>query len=90
MLEANLFQAVAVPVHDSFVSHLENEEEERQAKYRERREYYEGIHETQLTARQRTYLQLKAHDEFSANYMPIIVDGMASRMSVEGLSLIHI
>ena len=84
MLGADLFQSVATPVHDSFVSHLENEEEERQAKYRERREYYEGVHETQLTARQRTYLQLKPHDEFSANYMPIIVDGMASRMSVEG------
>lgn len=84
MLGTDLFQAVVMPIHDSFLEHLKNEDEERQQKYRELREYYEGIHETQLTARQRSYLQLKAHDEFSANYMPIIVDGMSSRMSAEG------
>ena len=84
MLGTELFQAVAMPVADSFLEHLKNEDEERQQKYRELREYYEGVHETQLTARQRSYLQLKAHDEFSANYMPIIVDGMSSRLSIEG------
>ena len=83
MLEAELFTTVAQPVHDSFLKHLEDEDAERQQKYRELREYYEGIHETQLTARMRTYLQLKVHDEFSANYMPIIIDGMSARMSVE-------
>ena len=80
MLEAELFTSVAKPVHDSFLKHLENEDAEREQKYRELREYYEGIHETQLTARQRTYLQLKAHDEFSANYIPIVIDGMARRL----------
>ena len=79
MLQVDLFNSVARPVKDSFLQHLENEEIEKWQKYRELREYYQGVHETQLTARQRTYLQLKAHDEFSANYMPIIVDGMAAR-----------
>ena len=84
MIEVEQYKSVAQPIHDSFLEHLANEDAERWQKYRELREYYEGIHETQLTARQRTYLQLKTHDEFSANYMPIIVDGMASRMSVDG------
>ena len=83
-LAIDLFKTVSEPVHDSFLEHLENEDAERQQKYRELREYYEGIHETQLTARMRTYLQLKAHDEFSANYMPIVVDGMSARMTVDG------
>ena len=83
-LQTDFFSTVAQPVHDSFLTHLENEDAEMQQKYRELREYYEGIHETQLTDRQRSYLQLKAHDEFSANYMPLVIDGMAARLTVEG------
>ena len=84
-LATELFSPVTEMIRDSFLVHLENEEVERWEKYRQLREYYEGIHETQLTARQRTYLQLKSRDQdFAANYMPIIVDGMAARMTVTG------
>lgn len=48
------------------------------------REYYEGEHDTQLTERQRRYLQLKIGEEFRANYCPIVVDTLAERLTLTG------
>lgn len=69
---------------NQFLDHLVREAEERAAKYREYREYYDGIHHAQLTERQRTYLQIGGQVDFSANYMPIVVDSLANRLEVVG------
>lgn len=67
----------------SFLDHLIKEAEERSAKYAMYREYYDGQHDAQITPRQRAYLELKPGQEFSANYMHIVVDSLANRLVVE-------
>lgn len=69
----------------AFLRHMDAEQQERFTKVRQYREYYEGEHETQLSTRMRKYLQVKADQEFSANYMPIVVDTPASRLIIEDL-----
>lgn len=51
------------------------------------REYYDGEHDTQLTERQRKYLQLKMGKEFNANYCPIVVDALAEKLIVTGFRI---
>lgn len=51
------------------------------------REYYDGIHDTQLTERQRKYLQIKTGQEFNDNYCSIVVDALAERLSVAGFDV---
>jgi hypothetical protein len=48
------------------------------------RDYYNGVHLTQLTERQRKYLQIKTGQEFNDNYCPIVVDSLSERLSVTG------
>lgn len=71
-------------IERSFIEWLLAEEQERQDEYRAYREYYDGIHDTSLTDRQRKYLQLKIGEEFRANYAPIVVDALAERLNVSG------
>lgn len=68
----------------SYLSWLETQESERAAKYAMFRDYYEGQHETQLTARMRKFLELKVGQEFSLNACPIVVDSLAERLKVAG------
>ena len=68
----------------AFLQWLASEDAERQKWYTNFREYYDGDHETQLTARQRKYLQVKADEEFSDNYCSIVVDALAERLKVTG------
>lgn len=68
----------------SFLQHLETEMAERAEKVRMYREYYEGEQHSQLTDRMRAYLQLDSHQEFSANFMSLVVDGLANRLRVVG------
>jgi hypothetical protein len=68
---------------NDFLKWLAQEAQERTAKYRMYREYYDGEHDVQLTARQRKYLQVGSEQEFSANYIPIVVDGLANRLLVK-------
>lgn len=68
----------------SFLAWLAVEDEDRSARYVAYREYYDGEHDTQLTARQRRYLQLKIGQEFNSNYCPIVVDALAERLTVTG------
>lgn len=67
----------------SFLDHLIKEAEERAAKYREYRSYYDGDHSVKLTERQRAFLNI-GDREFSANYMPIVVDSLAMRLKLKG------
>ena len=75
------------PIRMSFVEHLYHEEETRQSKVAMYRDYYDGKHATQLTDRQRTYLELKAEQEFSLNYCPVVVDSLSERLRVTGFDL---
>lgn len=61
--------------------------QKRGAARRTYREYYDGIHDTQLSDRQRAYLQLKTGQEFNDNYCPIVVDALAERLRVTGFSV---
>lgn len=68
----------------SFLQWLVNEDQARQDRYAMYREYYDGDHDTQLTERQRRYLQIKSGQEFNVNYCPIVVDALAERLEVTG------
>jgi len=68
----------------SFMDWLAKEDETKQRNYDMYREYYDGEHATQLTDRQREYLQVKSGQEFNTNYCPIVVDAVAERLIVTG------
>jgi hypothetical protein len=70
---------------EPFVRHILQEETERQEHYRLYRDYYDGRHGVILTERQRQYLHVPQGKDFSANYMPIVVDSLASRLSIEAV-----
>jgi hypothetical protein len=67
---------------EPFIKHLMEEEAVRQESYREYRHYYDGRQGVMLTERQRQYLHVPPGTEFSANYMHIVVDSVASRLRV--------
>ena len=68
----------------SYLSWLESQETERASKYTMFRNYYDGDHLTQLTARMRKFLELKADQEFNLNACPIVVDALAEKLKVSG------
>ena len=68
----------------SYLTWLESQENERYAKYDMFRRYYEGDHDTQLTARMRAFLELESSQEFSLNHCPIVVDSLAEKLKVTG------
>lgn len=72
-------------IEPSFLAHLVHEAEERSAKYREYRDYYDGNHSVRLSDRQMAYLTFGAETDhnFSANYMHIVVDSLAQRLTVK-------
>lgn len=72
-------------VKRSFLQWLVVEDTTRQDNIRQYREYYNGRHETQLTDRQRAYLELKAGQEFNGNYCPIPIDTLAEKLTVTGV-----
>jgi len=72
------------PVEMSFKEWLALEEKARRANYVAYRSYYEGDHPTQLTDRQKKYLELKSDARFCANYCQVVVDALAERLSVTG------
>jgi hypothetical protein len=67
---------------EPFLLHLSEEEAVRQESYRENKNYYDGRHGVMLTERQRQYLHVPPGKDFSANYMPIVVDSLESRLRV--------
>jgi len=68
----------------SFNTWVTEKDNTRHDNYRAFREYYEGTHDTQLTDRMRSYLQVKVGEEFRDNYMPIIVDVLVERLKIRG------
>ena len=75
-------------VRMSFLQWLAEDEENRADRYKAYREYYDGDHDTQLTERQRKYLQIKIGEEFNDNYCPIVVDALAEKLSITGFDVI--
>ena len=71
-------------VQRSFLEWLANEDQDRQDTIRDYREWYDGDHGTQLTDRQRRYLQIKHGEEFNDNYCSIVVDALWERLVVTG------
>lgn len=72
-------------VKRSFLQWLVAEDIDRQDRIRQYREYYDGKHDTQLTDRQRAYLELKIGQEFNGNYCPIPVDALAEKLTITGV-----
>jgi len=68
----------------AFLHWLAEEDSARQSEYTAYREYYDGDHDTQLTARQRKYLQIKIGEQFNDNHCPTVVDALAERLTVTG------
>lgn len=77
-------QAGVQAVQESYVQDLINRGRARSADYIRAREYYDGVHRTQLTSRTREFLNLKADAEFNVNYCPTVVNAKADRLSVSG------
>ena len=71
-------------VAQSFFEWLAQEDRERQKKYQNYREYYNGEQEVMLTERQKEFLELKPHHDFSANYCMLVVDEIARRLNMRG------
>jgi hypothetical protein len=71
-------------VRTSYLDWLATEDKNRQQQYKKYREYYDGEHGTQLTARQRRYLQIKDGQEFNVNLCAVVVDALAERLKVTG------
>ncbi len=68
----------------SYLAWLEQQDTDRYAKYATFRNYYEGDHAAQLTARMRKFLELDSSQEFSLNFCPIVVDSLAEKLKVAG------
>ena len=62
----------------------EKADQEREGRYNAYREYYDGKHDTQISERQRTFLQLKIGEEFNGNYCPLVVDALEEKLTVTG------
>jgi len=66
---------------------IDNDTGSREDGYEKFREYYDGEHQTQITKRQRQYLNLgPGADVFRSNYCPIVVDAVAEKMQVTGFA----
>ena len=70
----------------SLLRWIEEQEDERAAKYVMFREYYDGDHSSQLTMRLRKFLELKSGQEFNLNMCPIVVDALAEKLKVAGFT----
>jgi hypothetical protein len=68
----------------TYLTWLDSQESTRQAKYAMFRAYYEGDHDTQLTARIKAFLELSSNQDFSLNFCPIVVDALAEKLRVSG------
>lgn len=77
--------AVGNLVTASYLAQLSSDEMARQNEYIRYREYYDGVHDTMLTDRMRSYLQVKDSQEFNYNLCPIVVDALSERLKVTGL-----
>lgn len=77
-------QQFQTDVRQGKLDYLRQQMVARQQEYILYREYDDGIHRTQLTERQRQYLQTKQDIEFTANYCPMVIDAKTNRLKVNG------
>lgn len=71
-------------VQQSFIRDLNERERAKLDEYIKAREYYDGVHNTLLTDRQRKYLDLSNDVDFTANYCPMVVNAKSDRLSISG------
>lgn len=76
----------ATTVRISFLQWLLRQDDDRRQWYGAFREYYDGIHDTQLSSRQRAFLEVKLNEEFNLNYCAVVVDALAERLNVTGFT----
>lgn len=69
-------------VDGTYLEWLYDQEVATQDLYIQYREYYDGDHDTSLTARLRAFLELKTGQEFNINFCPVVVDSLAERLRV--------
>lgn len=74
-------------VKQSYLEDLRNRERARMQEYIKAREYYDGVHYTQLTDRMRQFLNVGADADFTVNYCPMVVNAKADRLKVSGFSV---
>lgn len=79
---ARLTQTGIDPIDLSYLAWLDSQESARQQKYTKFRDYYEGDHATQLTARIKKFLNVDGSNEFNLNLCPVVVDSLAEKLSV--------
>lgn len=76
------------PLDLAFAEFVRMTDAAQQELYRTYREYYDGDHDTMLTDRMRSFLQVKNDAvEFHLNYLPVPVDVLAERLTVDGFSV---
>lgn len=69
-------------VQHSYIQELIQNARARSEMYIKAREYFDGIHDTQLTDRTRQFLGVKADTEFNVNYCPMVVNAKSDRLSI--------
>lgn len=71
-------------IEQGFRDSLQNRMSARLDQYIKAREYYDGVHRTQLTERIRQFLNIGADVEFNANYCQLVVNAKADRLKLSG------
>jgi len=69
-------------IQRSYLEWLESQEGELFSGYVEKRDYYSGDHQTQLTKRMRKFLELRADQDFQINVCGLVVDALAEKLKV--------
>lgn len=73
---------VQTSVQRGYVQSLRERERAKMEEYIKAREYYDGIHASQLTARLREFLNVYGENHFTVNYCPMVVNAKADRLKV--------
>jgi hypothetical protein len=68
----------------SYLRYLAEDDADQQAHYIQLRKWLTGDHEVPLTDRQKEYLAVDAQFEFSINYLPLPVELVTERLTVQG------
>ncbi len=70
----------------AYLNWLAGEEMTRQTNVQQARDYYAGEHALSLTDRQREFLGVKSGGRFAANYCETVVNALAERLIVSGVT----
>jgi hypothetical protein len=76
------------PAEIAFLQYLTLSDAEQEARINLYREYYDGDHDTRLTDRLKSFLEIKGSDiEFNLNICPIPVDVLAERLQIADFTI---